>query len=78
MLTETGFILSECPGLWLGLERASATLTLQFGVVGHSAEVPNRWVTRLKAFKDTKYDREYTSIFDRLPLDQVVPPRIRN
>ena len=69
-----GFELSECPGLWLGLERASATLNLRFEITSHSCEVPSIWVTHLQIFGETEYDREYTSIFDRLPLDKVVAP----
>jgi hypothetical protein len=61
----------NCPGFWLGLSRASAKLSLQFEIITHGSEVPNRWVTHLQNFKDTVYDREYTTIFDRLPLDSV-------
>lgn len=66
-----GFELLKCPGFWLGLDSASATLDFRFEVVTHGSEGPNRWVTHLQGFKDTAYDREYTSIFDRLPLDSV-------
>ena len=71
MPNSLGFELKECPGLWLGLDSASATLLLRFEVVHHGSEVPSRWMSRLNYFKDIKYDREYTSIFDRLPLDAV-------
>jgi len=57
--------------MWLGLNRVSATLRLKFEVTEHGVEVPKRWISRLQTFKETEYDREYTSIFDRLPLDVV-------
>jgi hypothetical protein len=68
---DVGFELQGCPGMWLGLNRVSATLRLKFEIMDHGVEVPNRWISRLQAFKETEYDREYTSIFDRLPLDIV-------
>ena len=68
---RVGFELKGCPGMWLGLNRVSATLRLKFEIVDHGVDVPNRWTAQLQRFKETKYDREYTSIFDRLPLDTV-------
>jgi hypothetical protein len=58
----------------LGLDRASATLNLRFEITAHSCEIPNIWTTHLEIFSTTEYDREYTSIFDRLPLGKVPPP----
>src|SRR5579871_3378771 len=62
-----------CPGLWLGEDRAAPTLTFRFEMSMHSEEIPYRWMKYLQTFKRTKYDREYTAIFDRIPLDRVIP-----
>jgi hypothetical protein len=69
-LTE-GFRL-ECEGIWLGEDKVTQWLNLNFQPSKPGEEIRREWMYALTQFKNGTVP-EISTIIDRLPLDTVPP-----